>query len=133
MHLRHSLAVWGIVACVVSGCDKQIPQTVVGTINTAAGPASNIAVRLYPSFRTCEGQFLEGRTDASGRFSFFTESTRGGLSVVVQHLALCTEVAGKWQPLWSIVTGGGATRVVLNCQPQKNDEGENCESEFTYG
>lgn len=121
------------LALPLSGCDKQISQRVTGTLAGAKGPASNVELRLYPSYQKCAGSFIEAKTDDRGSFTFHTESTRGGHSVVVQELALCTKDVRGWVPLWSIITGGGAPLVKLTCRAEKNAEGEYCESDFIYG
>ena len=116
----------------IPACDKRIPQEVTGTLSSDAGPLTDTPVRLYSSFRKCDGKFFEVRTNSNGAFRFNTESTRGGLSVVTQKIALCTERGGTWEPLWSTITGGGATRIVLNCKPPQG-EGEFCDIKVTYG
>lgn len=118
----------------LSGCDKQIPQRVTGTLVGPSGPVSNVELRLYPSYQECSGTFIEAKTDDRGAFTFLTQSTQGGLSVVVQELALCTKDARGWAPLWSIITGGGATLVKLTCRSdEKSADGEFCDSDFIYG
>lgn len=114
----------------LGGCDKQVPQEITGTLVLATGPASETRLRLYESFEECSGNYIETRTDAAGAFKFNTESTRGGISVVTQTIALCTEDAGTWQPLWSIVTEGGAPEIVLTCKPPQG-EGEYCDAYVT--
>jgi hypothetical protein len=106
------------MSLLLGACDKQVQQTITGTLASSTGPTANMHLRLYESFKTCEGTFVEGRTDAQGAFKFRTVSTRGGISVVTQPIALCVEESGRWSPLWSTVTGGGAESMVLTCGPQ---------------
>jgi hypothetical protein len=123
MHLRSSVAALIVVACAgLSGCDEQIPQLVTGSLSLKEGPVANRALRLYASHPNCEGTFAEARTDANGRFNFRTESTRGGVSVVVQPMALCVEHSGRWTPLWATLIGGGANRITLMCRPHDTND-----------
>jgi hypothetical protein len=125
---RNYLALVVAVAAVpIGGCDTQVPQTVSGSLATPDGPAANQSLRLYDSFRTCEGHFVEARTNEAGEFRFHTSSTKGGISEVTQSLALCAERDGKWRPLWSTITGGGAAAVTLKCGSSKPTRAEFCE------
>ena len=83
----------------------------------------------------CEGKFAEAQTDAGGRFTFRTESTRGGASVVVQPMALCVEQSGNWTPLWATIIGGGANRITLTCRPHDVEDpfDDFCRVDAQYG
>ncbi len=124
MHLWTSIRVALSIAASlgVSACDRDIPQTIVGTLASHEGPVAHQTLRLYASYPECDGTFLESTTDDAGRFRFTTRSTRGGMSVVTQSIALCTEVAGTWSPVWATVTGGGARTVNLTCMPRIPDD-----------
>ena len=116
-----------VAAVSIGGCDTQVPQTISGSLATPEGPAENQSLRLYESFQTCEGHFVEARTNEVGEFQFRTSSTKGGISEVTQTLALCAERDGNWSPLWSTITGGGAAAVTLQCGSPKSSEDEFCE------
>ena len=133
MHLKHRAATVVGVSLLVGllSCDKQIPQRIIGTLSSNNGPSANVALRLYPSFRKCDGKFSESQTDSKGAFQFGTESTRGGVDVVVQEIALCAEQTGTWVPLWSTVIGGGAVQIDLTCKPRGLEE-EFCELKARY-
>ena len=88
---------------------------------------ANENLRYYASFKSCEGDYIDFTTDAGGRFRLQTESTQGGVGVVTQEIAICFEQVGKWYPLWSTVTGGGAPKIVLACAPPQDPDTELCE------
>ena len=136
MHLRNSIAALALSgSAALSGCDEQVPQLVTGSLLLKEGIAANRAIRLYASYPNCDGAFVESRTDAEGRFNLRTESTRGGVSVVTQPMALCVEQSGKWAPVWSTIMGGGAKRVTLTCRPHdtKDPFDEYCKVHAQYG
>ena len=91
-------------------------------------------LRLYASYPNCEGEYIETETDDDGSFIFHTESTRGGLSVVTQSIALCVKEEGSWRPLWATITGGGAPTIKMTCQPVESDDPfeEFCDIESDY-
>jgi hypothetical protein len=125
------LALGLLCAITLGACDKQVATEITGSLASEFGPMANIPVRLYESYKACDGEPLETKTDANGRFRFETESTRGGISVVTQEIALCTEQSGQWKPLWSTIIEGGAAKLVLSCKPQ-NDEGDFCDIQAAY-
>ncbi len=98
-------------------CDTQVPQTINVRVSSDLGPITDMPLRLYESFRACEGTFVEGHTDEKGAFRFDTVTTRGGIAEVTQSIALCAEKSGRWEPLWSTITGGGAESMDLECGP----------------
>lgn len=114
-------------AVVLTGCDKQVPQEITGSISLGSGPMADTKLRLYASEKSCEGEYVESTTDTNGAFRFETESTRGGVGVVTQSIAICAEQSGDWKPLWSIVTGGGAPRIILTCKPTASEDEEFCD------
>lgn len=118
----------------VVACDTQVPQVITGTLSLSEGPVANRTIRLYASYPLCQEAFVETRTDASGAFRFQTQSTKGGLSVVTQSIALCIERSGSWTPIWATILGGGAHRIDLTCKPVVGDEpfAEFCEVKARY-
>ena len=120
-------------ALVLVGCDKQVPQEITGSIAFGSGAVANTKLRLYASEKTCEGQYVEAVTDATGGFRFQTESTRGGIGVVTQAIAICSEQSGDWKPVWSTITGGGAPRIILTCKPATDEEQEFCDVKVPSG
>jgi hypothetical protein len=130
---RNSLTLALTIAAVAAvGCDKLVSQDISGTLVLADGRGANLPLRLYESFEACEGRFVSGQTDGSGNFQFRTTTTLGGISVVTQSIALCTEREGKWAPLWSTITGGGAPNITLRCAPPKSTEDEFCDMKIDY-
>ena len=129
MPLSRKLLATTVLLCasLVSGCDTQVAQVISGTLTSESGPVANSTLRLYDSFRTCEGAFVEGNTDQHGKFRFTTVSTKGGISVVTQSIALCSEQSGKWIPLWSTITGGGSEAIGLECKPRDSQDDEFCD------
>jgi hypothetical protein len=117
----------GVAAVFSAGCDRQVPQTVSGSLASAEGPTVNLSLRLYESFEGCSGRYVETRTNDQGEFHFRTSSTKGGISEITQSIALCTEQNGQWIPLWSTITAGGATTITLRCAPPKSSDDEFCE------
>jgi len=115
----------------LAACDKQVAQKITGTLASESGPVANASLRLYRSYQSCNGDYAQAQTDASGRFLFSTESTKGGISVVTQEIALCTEQMGAWKPLWSTITEGGAPKLVITCKPKTVDE-ESCDIQAIY-
>lgn len=99
------------------GCDTQVPQTVVVRANFAgANPES---FWLVESDR-CDEEPINARWYRRELWIFGLSSTRGGLGVVTQELALCYKGSGT-SPIvaWHGLHGGGAPLIVLSC-----DEGE---------
>ncbi len=133
MRMNRLAAVALVPACVLalSACDKQVTTEVAGSLVSDSGPMADVPLRLYESYKACEGQSFETKTDTSGRFSFKTESTRGGISVVTQEIALCTQQSGEWKPLWSTITEGGAPKLVLTCKPPSGED-EFCDIRAVY-
>jgi hypothetical protein len=113
---------------VTTGCaDRQLPQTITGSLSTRDGSGANRSVRLYESYEKCEGNYVEARTNEAGEFKFQTTTWQGGISEVTQSVALCVERDGKWLPLWSTITGGGAEAITLVCKPAQSADDEFCE------
>ena len=114
-------------ASLVTSCDIQVAQVISGRLASESGPVASLKLRLYESFRTCEGAFVEGSTDPQGAFRFNTVSTKGGIAVVTQSITLCSEQSGKWTPLWSTITGGGSKAIALECKPRGSQDDEFCD------
>jgi len=130
---RNYLALASAIAALVAvGCDKQVSQSISGTLVLADGTGANLPLRLYDSFEVCEGRYASGRTDGSGKFQFRTTTTLGGISVVTQSIALCIEREGNWAPLWSTITGGGAPTINLRCAPPRSTDDEFCDMTIEY-
>ena len=129
MPLSRNLLAITVLLCasLVIGCDTQVAQVISGTLYSEDGPVANSSLRLYESFRTCEGNYVEGNTDQMGKFRFNAASTKGGISEVTQSIALCSERAEKWVPLWSTITGGGSEAIFLECKPRGTQDDEFCD------
>ena len=123
----HLTLMAALCAVLAAGCDRQVSQTISGSLATSDGPSANLPLRLYESFQTCEGQYVEARTNEIGAFQFRTSTTKGGISEVTQSIALCTNHDGQWAPLWSTITGGGSPAITLICGPPKSADAEFCE------
>ena len=132
--IRNSVVPTILVALAIVACDKQVPQVITGTLALGEFPSGNMKLRLYASYPDCEGEYIETQTDKDGSFDFHTESTRGGLSVVTQSIALCVEEDGAWHPLWATITAGGAPSIRMKCQPVESDDPfeEFCDIETDY-
>jgi hypothetical protein len=116
-----------LCASLVGGCDTQVAQVISGTLASETGPVAGTRVRLYESFGTCEGTFVEANTNQQGAFRFSTVTTKGGIAEVTQSISLCTELSGRWTPLWSTITGGGSKAIVLECSPLSSQDDEFCD------
>jgi len=118
----------------VAACDQVLPQALTGTLHTTDGAWANQPLRLYASYPACDGAFVETRTDGNGAFRFATETTKGGLSVVTQSIALCVQKSGAWVPLWATIIGGGAKSITLTCRPPTGNDpfAEFCEVNADY-
>jgi hypothetical protein len=126
--MRRSIAA---ALLLLSACDTQVLQEVVGTVSTGSEPAASLELRLY-SAETCDGPVLATTTDEHGDFRLQTESTRGGVGVVTQSLTLCVNEGSKLKVLWSSTHGGGASRISLTCDTTAS-EGKACSDVFRYG
>lgn len=137
MHLKGSACVVSALGLLfgVAACDQDLPQVVTGTLHTTEGAWANQSLRLYASHPACDGAFVETRTDGNGAFRFATETTKGGLSVVTQSIALCIQKSGAWVPLWATIIGGGAKSMTLTCRPRTGNDPfvEFCEVNADYG
>ena len=120
-------------SCLIASCDKQVDQIISGSIKLEKIQVIQKPVRIYSSYKKCEGNYMETMTDSNGAFTFNTTSTRGGLAVVTQSIALCISKENKWQPLWSTIVGGGANQIILNCTSVgKNSDEEFCDIKMNY-
>jgi len=109
---------------VVAGCDESVPQQVL--VDVAAWKGAPEVLRLHETAE-CKGPFQEQTRSAEMAFKFETVSTRGGVGVVTQDLALCYLAGSGWRSVWSSRHGGGAIRIVLRC-----DSSTSCTDEFFY-
>lgn len=97
----------------LAACDRQIPQTVIARANVES--AGLDSVWLVESDQ-CAGERIGPGWYRDGLWIFRLSTTRGGLGVVTQELALCVD--GATAPptkVWHSVHGGGAPLLVLSC------------------
>lgn len=113
-----------IVTLAMSSCDQTVPQQVI--VNVASWEGAPKLLRLYGRVK-CNGPYKEQARSTDLTFTFDTESTRGGVGVVTQDLALCYQAGSIWLPLWSSRHGGGAIRIVVECNATAL-----CTDEFFY-
>lgn len=125
MDIRY-LQTLGVMALILSavGCDKQIAQKV--TVNVRDWTASPESMRLHAAIG-CTGDYIEAARSEDKTFTFATSSTRGGIGVVTQEVALCFPSDHEWRQLWSSRHGGGAKEILIKC-----DSETSCIDEVIY-
>lgn len=125
---RKAVRAWAMLAAaivlVMVGCDEVIPQQVI--VNVAGWRGAPKLLRLHEATE-CTGPYREATRSAEMGFKFDTASTRGGIGVVTQDVALCYSTDADWRLLWSSRHGGGAKRIVVKC-----DGATSCTDEFFY-
>ncbi len=97
----------------LAACDQQISQTVVVRANVKSGDGDSL---WLVEDNQCIGNRMKAGWYRDGLWIFRLSTTRGGLSVVTQELALC--VNGATAPptkVWHSLHGGGASLLVLSC------------------
>jgi hypothetical protein len=111
---------WLITVCAflaplsLAGCDRQVPQTVVVR---ASLPDPRLDSVWLVEGNECEGARIRSGWYRDGLWIFRLSSTRGGVGVVTQELALCQQNAGAPSiKAWHSVHGGGAPLIVLSCR-----------------
>lgn len=112
------------IVLATTGCDEVVPQQVI--VNVAGWRNAPKLLRLHEATE-CTGAYIEEARSAEMEFKFDTASTRGGVGVVTQDVALCYSTDKDWRLLWSSRHGGGAKRIVVKC-----DGATSCADEFFY-
>ena len=102
-----------LLVVLAAGCDSEVPQTVVVRSDVIA---PDLGSMYLVEGRECSGKRTTPGWYRNGLWIFRLTSTRGGVGVVTQELALCYQVADASPvKLWDILHGGGAPLLVLSC------------------
>jgi len=111
--MRWLRVVFACALLLVSGCDRQIPQTVV--VRRDVPSPSSDSLWLVESDQ-CTSERIRPERYRNGLWIFSLSSTRGGVGVVTQELSLCYQGAAA-SPIkaWHSLHGGGAPLIVLAC------------------
>ncbi len=111
--MRYALIATALMP-LLTACDSQVSQTVVVQANIA-NPAMN-SLWLVEADQ-CTGKQIRPELYRNGLWIFSLSSTRGGIGVVTQELALCHQGAASSPPtkIWHILHGGGAPFIILSC------------------
>ena len=113
-----SMMRWLTMGCfflvlLLGACDRQVPQTVVVRADVSNATLDSLWLvedDMCGSARITPGWYRDGL------WIFSLSSTRGGVGVVTQELALCYQNAGAPPTkAWHSVHGGGAPLIVLSC------------------
>ncbi len=113
-----------LVASVLQGCDKDVPQTIELTV--AQQFADPGVTGLFSSL-DCSGERIPS-VHANARIVFATTSIRGGIGVVTQELSVCVHDEESWRAVWSSRHGGGARLIRIDCTALP----EPCSEDFEY-
>lgn len=111
--MRWLMIITTTVVLLLTGCDKQVLQTVVVQVNLAAhGPDAPWLVQSDQ----CSADRIRPERYRNGLWIFSLASTQGGVGVVTQELSLCYQAAnGSPTRAWHSLHGGGAPLIVLSC------------------
>ena len=111
--MRWLMTVTAIAVLLLTGCDRQVLQTVVVQLDLANyGPDSLWLVQSDQ----CSAERIRPERYRNGLWIFSLASTQGGVGVVTQELSLCYQDAGAATTrAWHSLHGGGAPLIVLSC------------------
>lgn len=109
---QFALAVAALALPLLAACDRQISQTVIVRANLENAGLDSLWLAEADQ---CSGERIKPGWYRDGLWIFRLLSTRGGVGVVTQELALCVNGAAQPTKAWHSVHGGGAPLLVLSC------------------
>jgi len=110
-----------LVTCAaLSGCDKAIQQTIVARANLTSPTATSM---WLSESENCNTERILAHEYRDGLWIFALSSTRGGVGVVTQELALCTiGTDDTSKKIWHSIHGGGVPLLVISCNLHDNSD-----------
>lgn len=102
-----------LVGALLSGCDREVHQTVVVQANIAKADIHSL---WLSETNDCTSRQIEPGWHRDGLWIFRLSSVRGGVGVVTQELTLCYQPEGASPMMvWHSLHGGGAPLIVVSC------------------
>ena len=111
--MRWLVIVTAIAVLLLTGCDRQVSQTVVVQVNLANHRPDSLWIVQSDQ---CSADRIRPERYRNGLWIFNLASTQGGVGVVTQELSLCYQDANASPTrAWHSLHGGGAPLIVLSC------------------
>ena len=131
MDTRYFVIIIFLILSILQGCDRQIEQTVVVRANLESASLNSL---WLVETDDCGSAPIRADWYRDGLWIFRASSTRGGVGVVTQELALCINDGHSSNTrVWHSIHGGGAPLIVLSCVLDEKNPCRMYEDGYTKG